>query len=457
MPDSPAWLDDRAAAGAADASLHPALLLGACQYPGGLLDASRIVRAGALTAASNLPGPADQALRRLAAERRQLREQGYQTPLLLAGDEIYADATAGLWDDSSPDATFRRSWNTRHANPWLRMASGEGPVIAVLDDHEITDNWEPGFHAERNAELHQLMQQGRGRFIERMRGGQAHPGADPGATRLWYEDRVDGHLLFVGDARTEREPRDVAHIDQACILGKPQMAALQAALLRAQQLTPQAFKLVATSSILLPRRLFLADAPAETALRSDSWTGYPGSLHRILALIHQHKIRKCVFVSGDEHLPIVAQIRVQRLNEPGQPAASVTDPGITLLSVHAGALYAPYPFANSQPTSFAGVQALDDAGHMTDPADPPDQFDFTITDERPRHYRCTTRAWLPANWHQGFVRLDLPSAVSRSAGLQICLLHAVNPALDLRFQIDLDRDDADLFFAQQQMNPIATR
>lgn len=373
------------------------LYLAACHYPAGVLERSRQVRSGDLTAAANAIGPADRAVRRLAMDRQKARDHGITSTLILTGDQIYADATAGLFDPRMRDQPWDRAWDARVDNPWLKLANGLGPRVALLDDHEIDDNWEPSADPYRNAALRETMYRGRSRFIQRMRAGQAHPGALPTDRRLWYASQLNGHSVFVGDTRTEREARSPNKLLQAQLMSPDQLTALKANLLRSKAAKLGARPIIVTPSMLLPRPLGLAgNAPMEAALRCDSWCGYPGTLHEVLAHIADEAIHGCLFLSGDEHLPCHAVIEVQCLT----PTAG---PVIRIDSVHAGALYAPYPFANGRPAAFIEH----------------DQFNFSFTNrvtaQNPgphtrRDYQCKVRTTFPAVHHEGHVKIELSTA-----------------------------------------------
>ncbi len=100
-------------------------------------------------------------------------------------------------------------------------------------------------------------------------------------------------------------------------------------------------KIVTAASLPLPRHVPLVGGE-RGALVLDGWDGYPASLCRILEFIARERIRHVVFLSGDEHLPIVASAS---LAVDGQAP-------IRLVSIHTAALYAPIPFANATPDDF---------------------------------------------------------------------------------------------------------
>jgi hypothetical protein len=97
-------------------------------------------------------------------------------------------------------------------------------------------------------------------------------------------------------------------------------------------------KFIACPALPLPRHRRAAQPrqPA-AALRSDAWDGYPQSLSRVLGHIARERVPNVVFLSGDEHVSLVARVTLRAAN--GEP--------VVVHSVHSSALYAPFPFANS--------------------------------------------------------------------------------------------------------------
>jgi hypothetical protein len=92
-------------------------------------------------------GPADASLLRLA---EILDTEEAPTLLLLAGDQIYVDATAGLFDPKTKDDLFRAPYERRGQSRGVlaTMQRLNLRVETMLDDHEIRNNWEPDDPAE---------------------------------------------------------------------------------------------------------------------------------------------------------------------------------------------------------------------------------------------------------------------------------------------------------------------
>ena len=341
-------------------------------------------------------GPADRTLELLNAflDRRPRPDVW-----VLAGDQVYVDATAGLFDPTIAlgteaagsararveifDHALRLTYTRRDRNPWWEPLMGYVSMRQLIDDHEMVDNWEPSFDAAQNARLSALRDTAVARFPPVTSGTRK-------ANQLWFAESIAQHPFFFGDTRTERTarcPKTLFDADKTRIMSEDQMGTLARMLRAAQAGSPDGarrYKFVATPSILLPRRLTTREHPA-SALRSDAWDGYPVSLHKLLAFIADHGVENCVFLSGDEHLCCVAAVTVQRI--------APELPPVTLHSIHAGAMYGPWPFANSIPEDFACDEA----------------FEFEHKDARSGtgRYRCNVHCWFPPRAMDGFVTANV--------------------------------------------------
>ena len=264
--------------------------------------------------------PAERSLQRLA-DRLDDPDARHPDRLLLVGDQIYADATAGLLDPVRLDDRYRVPYEELlHIEP-LRRIMGRIPVLCMLDDHEIVDNWEPYVKGAQGP----LFRKGVAAYWTYQRGVAPRD-------RTWIKRREAGWSLFMADTRTHRDARTEASLLTAEILGSPQHLELE------QWLTGQPaenLKLVASPAMLLPRLWEHLEEP----LHLDGWQGYPASLQRLLMFVCDNEIANVIFLSGDAHLGCDVTIRLT-----GPDGKKVA-----LRSIHAPALYAPLPFANEQP------------------------------------------------------------------------------------------------------------
>lgn len=410
----------------ADADLSLQLALLACAYPGGVADRTprprSNTRPGLEFVFAERAGPADAARRRL-----QQWAQACATPSLQvwAGDNIYIDESAGLFDPALVSNGGHGVHARAHALPEALLrayAAVHGSLYAIpatrlhaIDDHEIVDNWEPSLHARRRKADYQRMNTARRAFIAAMRHGRL--GSTPtrqSPVPLWHCRDVHGLRLFICDTRTERRPREVAAPDQATIMSSTQWAALAAWLQPGEHEREAYTRVIVSPAMLLPRRLSTGE-DAAAWWRSDAWDGFPASMHALLAALAEQPRLQALFLSGDEHLPCAVRASVQRADR-AKPAAQ-------LLSVHSGAMYAPYPFANSRPELFAderefgfasdGVRYRCRLGPACFPDAPGDGFVVVGFDARQRPLRVQ---WLRSDGAvQPMAAADVAAAGGRAA------------------------------------------
>ena len=285
--------------------------VGSCQYPGGPLD--------------SVP-----AYRSYARLERRIEDDPVHAPafVVLAGDQIYSDASAGLFDPAALDDRYKRPYEKLYANPHVRAVLRQRPAYMLIDDHEIADNWEP-----------QSDPAGRDAQKAALDGYRKYQRAfDADGPSLWYMFEAGRVKFFMCDTRTERENRSLGNIGKARIINEKQRKALESWLLR----EPTSPKFVVSPSVLGLRRRDLVNAGDAARLYCDGWEGYPASMQRLLFFICKNGIENVTFLSGDEHLSCDMTIR---LFEDGVHKA-------TIRSIHASPLYAPYPFANAREEDF---------------------------------------------------------------------------------------------------------
>lgn len=301
--------------------------LASCQYPAGLFDREA----------------AGRSLARLA---RAGDEVGLA---LMVGDQIYADATAGLVDPTRSDELY--DWPHQRALhlPAMRSVMQRMPVAMLPDDHELFDNWQqlppgPQVHdastrrARLSRRLDRARDEGRKAYLLYQRMESPKAAVD-------HEFEAGGHAFFMLDTRTQRSRgRPSVPGMESHIVGASQRDQLEKWLVQHRHQV----KFIASPSVLLPQRLQTAAAPANACL-SDAWDGFPDSMRWLLNFIAREQLAKVVFLSGDEHHSFFSEIWLGGSD-------------IKLVSVHASALYAPYPFANGQPSDFPEQQVITEYG-----------------------------------------------------------------------------------------------
>ena len=306
--------------------------LASCQYPPGLFDRE----------------PAQASLLRLG---QALNEPSTDVDfLLLLGDQIYADASAGLLDSTRRDELFEQPHDKALRLPALREVLRRRPVHMLLDDHELSDNWEPLSPAAReqrpddrlrnDSTRHHGMQAWR--KYQRMRPLPRGARGDPCSLLPGdFEFSLGGHAFYFADTRSGRSCRDSQSLPQdRQILGAAQWLDLEAWLLR----RGDEVKFVAMPSLLLPRREYLQQDP-QRCTSSDAWDGFPASMARLFGFLCQHQLHNTVFVSGDEHHSLLTEFWLHAEGSAHRPLKCV--------SVHSSALYAPFSFANGRASELA--------------------------------------------------------------------------------------------------------
>ncbi|MDQ0036692.1 choline dehydrogenase-like flavoprotein [Variovorax boronicumulans] len=352
-------------------------VLASCQYPGGMLD-----RTPPGTPEEALPGPSDASYLRMRDRLRAPGSEPAPSFLILAGDQVYVDATAGLFDPRGLDDQFRLPYESFLGSRGARSVLGRLPAYMVLDDHEIIDNWEedsPGATPRQPVCNRKLLQCGVAAFFHYQRNQDIVP--DPytasmptvwpdAANPLFKATVIDGLSFFLADSRTERIARLAADGPQADLMHARQVEAIDAWFRDRSGSGPRFF---VSSAMVLPRQLGSRGEGHAVNLRSDAWDGYPVALHRLLAGVFERGTDDVVFLSGDAHLGNFTRIELTCSESDGRT--------VVAHSVHCPALYAPYPFANAVAEDFARIET----------------FEFDVPDSRGvnRRYQCAVQSWFP--------------------------------------------------------------
>jgi cholesterol oxidase len=299
--------------------------LASCQYPPGLLD------------------------KRLAEQSMTALEKKIETDgldfAIFAGDQIYADATAGLLDPTRRDERLDLPYAAALSTKPMRNIMRQIPVHMLLDDHEIVDNWEPP-HPSKGPETIEANKKRFDGLKAYWKYQRLRQGAKVTDCAVSYSFSHGCASVYMLDTRSQRQHRAI---------GKPELASMflpneipneipeEMENLKAWLCDNKSrLKFIVSPSILLPRRLDMLNVGVDQATRSDAWDGYPAQMRWLFECIVDQGIDNTVFLSGDEHLCCMATAILTKKDKAPR----------TIASVHASGLYAPFPFANSKEEDF---------------------------------------------------------------------------------------------------------
>jgi len=209
---------------------------------------------------------------------------------LLLGDTTYNDGAKTLHG-------YRKRWATSLSRLGYRMLRASTSVIATLDDHEVTNNFNP-----ETLDPWQIAQAKRALFDNLpIRRNSQHDG------RIWRSLKWGKTVeIFVLDCRTERLPSTRgSSADQ--YISVEQMEWLKDGLSRSESM----FKVIMNS---VP----ITDFPIP--MEHDRWEGYPHQRTEILSYIDRTNIGGVIWVSGDFHFGSLGRVSK---HGPGKDAIEV--------------------------------------------------------------------------------------------------------------------------------------
>ena len=253
---------------------------------------------------------------------RQIDKGRRTDQVLMLGDQIYADDLNFLGADSGVDEYFKRYREVFSQKHFANLVS-RIPTYMTLDDHEIEDNWPAratgqDFMRKFPAAIHSYLSYQlshsplfpvgeNGRLIEQ-------------PDHYWYQFQDGCCDFFVMDTRTERVYDDGERVQ---VIGDIQMDTLK------NWLSDESgrVKLIATS---IP---FFPDLKGSGG---DRWDSFADQRNEILDYILAEKIRRVVFLSGDVHSSMTAE-----LDHP-------SDPMFKVISIISSPFYWPYPHSSAR-------------------------------------------------------------------------------------------------------------
>lgn len=259
---------------------------------------------------------------------------------LLVGDQIYADATAGVLDG----LPTRRRLRAKYDALWHGALGELGrtlPLYLCGDDHEVRDNWYHGMRTDgTQAEADAL-------GFESLLAHQelATPrvtlasGIPVPASNHDYAFTARGFHVYVLDARYERaftatmRSMSMCTSQQFARLSQWAKACMAESIRRGE---PERPLLVASSVAVLP---YDRDVERPEDLRlGDGWQSAPQQLRTLFETLVGAGCRHVVFLAGDRHC---SQHVKGEITLDGKPSLRVD-------SVVSSGMHAPVPFANTR-------------------------------------------------------------------------------------------------------------
>jgi len=253
--------------------------------------------------------------------------------LLMIGDQIYADDLNFLSSTDHIDEFYSR-YRDAFSQPYIRKLMSRVSTYMTLDDHEIEDNW-PSNSSNRDlmvkypAAIHayQTYQMSHSPILSLDNSKLA------GAPKKFYYCFSDGCCdFFVTDSRTERDT------DAEEMLGPEQMDDL----LKWLQNDSGHVKFIVTSVPFFP--------DIKTDIKNgkgDKWSAYLKQRDEIIEHIRSHQLKKVVFLSGDVHCSMAAELDIGSAN--GTP--------LKIYSIISSAFYWPYPHMKRNQFQLTGFVA----------------------------------------------------------------------------------------------------
>jgi alkaline phosphatase D len=247
--------------------------------------------------------------------------------MLMVGDQIYADDLNVIGADMTLEQFFAR-YRVTFGQEHIQKLMARLPTYMTLDDHEIRNDWsqdefahDPDLYA---AAMHAYQS------YQLVHGPAFQPRNQDNLSdvpeRLWYQFTNGRAAFFVMDTRTER----FKDKSRKQMLSPEQVRALKQWMKAVPANRP---KFVATSVPMFPDPRSSGD---------DKWKGFDKQRREILDFIRDEKIARVVFLSGDVHCSMSAQLKCS------------THPGFNVTSVVSSSFFWPYPQGRASDFKLSG-------------------------------------------------------------------------------------------------------
>jgi hypothetical protein len=277
--------------------------------------------------------------------------------MVMLGDQIYADATAGVLDVGDRVEKYTSSYDWAFGSENFRRLGRCLPAYMLADDHEIRDGWpndplsqadSDGVHWDRSARWAWSSYVAHQHLHAPARPRWARPPIPCVRPSLWYAFEDRGFKFFAFDTRFERQ-----HCGDR-IVGHEQILAFTDwlnHLREVEQVSKEKDipKFILSGSVFVPGLREFVDR-SERSRHSDNWQAFADDQALISRLIAGSGLENFVFLSGDYHCAAVGSVQVHRR------AAS----DLRGYAIVAPPLYAPFPFANCRNDDLAVQECIRD-------------------------------------------------------------------------------------------------
>lgn len=241
--------------------------------------------------------------------------------MLMLGDQIYADARAGVLDRSTLIERLIPRYRSAFSSAGFRAVARKLPIYTVIDDHEIVDNWSKEFQYVADDGLNKVVFENAKAAFSVYQSSFGPPRSCENS--FDYQFSQNGFEFYVLDTRTQK-----TRVPDRKILSSAQWRALKKWLRRQDSDQP---KFIVSGSVFAPGTIENNTVP--TPRQADNWQMSVPERNRLIDLIVECNIKNVVFLSSDYHCNAVSEISIG------------TD--LKAYAIVAPALHAPLRFANA--------------------------------------------------------------------------------------------------------------
>ncbi len=248
---------------------------------------------------------------------------------MMIGDQIYADDLNFVGPANTIEKFYER-YHDAFTQPYISKLMSKLPTYMILDDHEIEDNWpdkanDKDYLGKYPAALHayQTYQVSHSPVLS-MNEGKLIGTPD----HYWYNFESGCAEFFVMDSRTERHLPDNA--SEKLMIGIRQLRKLK------EWLKNDSGKV----------KFIISSVPIFPDVKlgvEDKWGGFLVQRTEILNFIKENRIEKVVFLSGDVHSSLSAQISPR------------DDMNFKITSVISSSFFWPYPISRTRYFQLSGT------------------------------------------------------------------------------------------------------